>query len=158
MREIGIKSIVDIVLNHTADDSSWILEHPEATYNTENCPQLYTAWLLDQALAQFNKDLLAGKIRELRRLNLFIRSAQDVNDIMNHIKHSVIKPLKLEEYFQCDTALVEKDLVAQIDKLTDEQIEEFRAKFGEQKLLERSVDDVISEKFCVNQGTGPSPF
>jgi glycogen debranching enzyme len=42
--------MVDIVLNHTANDSKWILDHPEATYNTDDCPHLWAAWELDNAL------------------------------------------------------------------------------------------------------------
>ena len=50
--EQGLLGIVDIVLNHTANNSEWILEHPDATYNTDNCPHLYSAWVLDDALYQ----------------------------------------------------------------------------------------------------------
>ena len=67
-------SIVDIVLNHTADNSSWINEHPEATYNTDVCPQLHTAWLLDNALTELTTDMIEGKIPQLKRLNGMIRS------------------------------------------------------------------------------------
>jgi len=47
-------SIVDIVLNHTANNSEWIVEHPEAAYNTDDCPHLWSAWELDNAIMDFS--------------------------------------------------------------------------------------------------------
>jgi glycogen debranching enzyme len=49
---------MDIVLNHTAQNSEWILEHPSATYNTNTCPHLYSAWLLDEAISKFSDDFM----------------------------------------------------------------------------------------------------
>jgi glycogen debranching enzyme len=50
VRKDGLLSFVDIVLNHTANDSKWIVDHPEATYNTDDCPHLHSAWLFDKAI------------------------------------------------------------------------------------------------------------
>jgi glycogen debranching enzyme len=47
-------SIVDIVLNHTANNSEWIREHPDACYSTDACPHLWSAWLLDKGLRDFS--------------------------------------------------------------------------------------------------------
>ena len=49
--EHGLLGIVDIVLNHTANNTSWIQDHPEACYSTEMVPRLWPAWLLDAELA-----------------------------------------------------------------------------------------------------------
>lgn len=39
--------IMDIVLNHASYNSIWVSEHPEVTYNLENCPYLRAAFELD---------------------------------------------------------------------------------------------------------------
>ena len=54
--EFGLLGIIDIVLNHTANNSEWLLRHPEAAYNTRDCPHLASAYVLDKALADFSDD------------------------------------------------------------------------------------------------------
>lgn len=43
--EWGVASICDIVLNHTGNESPWLLEHPEATYSCYTCPHLRPAFM-----------------------------------------------------------------------------------------------------------------
>jgi len=77
-------SIVDIVLNHTAIDSKWVLEHPEATYNTDNCPHLWSAWVLDKALMDFSRDFSESKIPECPSAP-YIRNDFEVGKVMGAI-------------------------------------------------------------------------
>ena len=53
-------SIVDVVWNHTANNSEWIRVHPEASYNLINSPHLRPAFLVDRALWFLNKEIMNG--------------------------------------------------------------------------------------------------
>ena len=59
--EWGVLSICDIVLNHAANESLWLRNHPEATYNLVNCPHLRPAFLIDQMLARVTFDIQRGE-------------------------------------------------------------------------------------------------
>ncbi len=52
------------MLNHTANNSTWIVDHPDATYNTDDCPHLWSAWVLDKAMQDFSHDFANKKIPE----------------------------------------------------------------------------------------------
>lgn len=55
-----IASICDIVLNHTANESKWIYENPEASYSSFTTHHLRPAILLDAMLAKVSADVAAG--------------------------------------------------------------------------------------------------
>ncbi len=55
-KKYGLLGIMDIVLNHTAGNSEWLLEHPEAAYNIRDCPHLTAAYILDKSVNEFSCD------------------------------------------------------------------------------------------------------
>jgi len=58
--EWGVLSICDIVLNHTANETPWLREHTEASYNLLNCPHLRPAFMLDRTIKRLAVDIGAG--------------------------------------------------------------------------------------------------
>ena len=61
-------SMVDVVLNHTANTSPWLADHPDACYNMDNSPHLRAAFELDEAIATCSRDIMSGSVMEGGRL------------------------------------------------------------------------------------------
>jgi glycogen debranching enzyme len=60
-KEWGVLSMTDLVFNHTANNSDWVHEHPECTYNIVNSPHLRPAYVFDRILWHFSADIAEGK-------------------------------------------------------------------------------------------------
>lgn len=102
----SLLSLTDIVLNHTANNSKWLLEHPEAGYNLTTAPWLESAYVLDTQLLVFSSKLEElGYPRELK-------STDDLIKVMDGIKKHVVSELRLWEYYALD---VDRDVDAAID-------------------------------------------
>lgn len=92
-------SITDIVLNHTADDSPWIKEHPECSYNMMNSPHLRPAFLLDSAFIWLAKDMESGVLEKTVGLGTDIRTEKEVQVIAVLLKTFYVPQLKIHELF-----------------------------------------------------------
>lgn len=97
--EFGLLGFVDIVLNHTANNSLWLPEHPEATYNLRTAPYLNPAFLVDQALRKLSVDLSSGIYRESHGVDGNIQSEHDLHQIISILREIVLPSLRLWEFY-----------------------------------------------------------
>ncbi|KAI0854283.1 glycoside hydrolase family 13 protein [Daldinia vernicosa] len=102
----SLLSLTDIVLNHIAHNSKWLLEHPEAGYNLTTAPWLESAYVLDTQLLVFGSKLEElGYPKELK-------TTDDLIKIMDGIKKHVVSEIRLWEYYALD---VDRDADAAIE-------------------------------------------
>lgn len=111
--EYGLLSLTDVVLNHTANDSAWLVDHPEAGFSPANSPHLTPAYELDTAIIEFSSSLGA------KGLPAKIESESDLTVIIDAFEKTV-RGLNLWQYYVIDVAR-EKDSVNAVlkaDKVT----------------------------------------
>ncbi|KAK7204849.1 glucanotransferase domain of glycogen debranching enzyme-domain-containing protein [Myxozyma melibiosi] len=98
-------SMTDVVWNHTASNSAWLREHPEAGYSIKTAPHLQAAYELDDALLSFS--------RSLRSLGLptNLQGENDLLRIMDGIKVHVLGALRLWEFYVVDVETTTKKVV-----------------------------------------------
>ncbi|KAK9472217.1 glucanotransferase domain of glycogen debranching enzyme-domain-containing protein [Dipodascopsis tothii] len=92
----GLLAMTDVVWNHTASNSAWLRDHPEAGYSVATAPHLRPAYELDSALLAFG--------RSLRTLGLptTLESEADLTRVMDGIKVHVLGALRLWEFYVVD--------------------------------------------------------
>lgn len=95
----GVLSVTDIVLNHTANDSDWIRNHPECAYNMVNSPHLRPAFLLDAAFIWLAKDMAAGLLERTVELYNTICSEQEVSTVGILMKTFYVPQIRIHELF-----------------------------------------------------------
>ncbi|KAK5173455.1 bifunctional 4-alpha-glucanotransferase/amylo-alpha-1,6-glucosidase [Saxophila tyrrhenica] len=107
--DYGLMSLTDVVWNHTANNSKWLEEHPEAGYNLNTAPHLRAAYELDSALLRYSANL------QQLGMPTRLKSQDDLLRIMDGMKIHVIGALKLWEFYVCD---VERDTKAAVTAWT----------------------------------------
>ncbi|KAL3476789.1 hypothetical protein BJX99DRAFT_136895 [Aspergillus californicus] len=94
--EYSLLSLTDVVWNHTANNSKWLEEHPEAGYSVETSPWLEAALDLDTALLDFGQ-----KLQEYG-LPADLRNVDDLTTVMDGLKEHVLKDIRLWEFYVID--------------------------------------------------------
>ena len=145
--EHGLLGLTDVVWNHTANNSKWLEEHPEAGYNVDTAPWLESAYELDSHILRFGKDL--------KNLGLptVLNDVDDLLKIMDGMKTHVLDTLKLWEYYVVN---VERDAEATINSWKNGQITIPETDLGGSKI--GSLEDMKTwslkenAKFLLDQG------
>jgi glycogen debranching enzyme len=121
-RNYGLLGLTDVVFNHTAHNSKWLQEHPEAGYNVSTAPWLRSALELDTALLEYSEGLAA------LGLPTTLESVDDLLKIMDGIKEHVIAKLRLWQFYVID---VKKDADAIVDAWAAGSVRFPKGGFGE---------------------------
>ncbi|KAI9367985.1 glycogen debranching enzyme [Aspergillus egyptiacus] len=94
--EHSLLSLADVVWNHTANNSKWLEEHPEAGYSVETAPWLEAALDLDTALLEFGQRL------KMYNLPTEFKTVDDLSAVMNGVKEHVLNDIRLWEFYVVD--------------------------------------------------------
>ena len=137
---------IDIVLNHTAVNSDWLLDHPEAAYNLHNSPYLNVAWEFDKFLMDFSQSFSKREIAECPNAP-YIANKRHLQTVMKALKGRV-KSIPLYQYFMYDKETVR------------EQFEEALEVMDEAELLKLKAIEVNMVNYIINHshGYGSKPF
>lgn len=95
--EHGLFALTDVVWNHTANNSKWLEEHPEAGYSVVTAPWLEAALELDTALLQYGEKL------EALGLPVEFATVDDLNKVISGLRPYVIDVIRLWEYYVVNT-------------------------------------------------------
>lgn len=104
-KEYGLLAFTDVVWNHTAHNSAWLQDHPEAGYNVATAPWLEAALDVDDALLEYGE--------ELERLGLPVdfENEDDLLRVLNGMREHVIDKIRLWEFYAIDTRKNAADVV-----------------------------------------------
>lgn len=95
-KEFGLLALTDVVWNHTASNSKWLEEHPEAGYSVETAPWLEAALELDTALLKYGENL------QSLALPTEFHTVDDLLQVIGGMRKHVIDTIRLWEFYVVD--------------------------------------------------------
>lgn len=99
--EWGVSSMCDIVLNHTANESEWLLEHPDATYSCFTMPHLRPAFLLDAVFGWVTRDVVSGNLENVGVPPL-VENEDHIQALRHQIQTTYLPKANLAQFYQCN--------------------------------------------------------
>lgn len=88
-------------MNHTANESEWIYEHPEATYSCFTMPHLRPAFLLDVVFGWATRDVISGNLENVGVPTL-VENEDHIQALRHHIHTVYLSKAKLYQFYQCN--------------------------------------------------------
>jgi glycogen debranching enzyme len=99
--EWHILSLCDLVYNHMANDSEFLIKSPDSAFNLKNSPHLRPAFVLDRIFYHFTVDIANGKYESQGIVKGVIR--EDQLELLRHIlSEHLIPKYKINEFFTFD--------------------------------------------------------
>jgi glycogen debranching enzyme len=123
--EQNIVCFIDVVLNHTAVNSDWLLEHPEAAYNLHNSPHFNVAWEFDKFLMDFSQAFSRREVAECPNAP-YIANKRDLQAVMKALKGRV-QSIPLYQYFMYDKETVRKQFEEALEVIDEAELSKLKA-------------------------------
>lgn len=111
-QEWGVASICDIVLNHTANESDWLIAHPDATYSCATCPYLRPAFLLDAMFAKCGEDIANGVLENVG-VPKIINHEHHLDGLKYQLHQVYLPKVNIHEFYQCNVMKYMEDFMNQ---------------------------------------------
>ncbi|XP_028968045.1 glycogen debranching enzyme-like [Galendromus occidentalis] len=99
--DFKLLSLTDIVLNHTSNETPWLREHPECSFNALNSPHLRPAMLLDQEIYLLSMRAMRGETQSVG-IPTHITQEWHVQAVENQLRHVIVPGLRLHEFYIAD--------------------------------------------------------
>lgn len=155
-QEHGLLGLTDVVWNHTANNSKWLEQHPEAGYNLETAPWLESALELDTALLKYGEKL------ESYGLPPTLHSEDDLRKVIAGVKEHVLDGLSLWQYYVVE---VKRGVESAVDHWSNGDIQVPGSRFGNLETggladaknwsLKRKADFLLAHGFIGANELGP---
>ncbi|XP_027196486.2 glycogen debranching enzyme [Dermatophagoides pteronyssinus] len=139
-KEHGVISIIDIVLNHTANESPWLRQYPDSAFNCKNSPWLRPAFILDRMLYNVTLDIEQDRWID-RGICSNINSVDQLESIGNLIREHYLPLIKLEEFYLCDPLI----LVKKFEKFLRQQFNDLDHQ-TDRMSAQQNFNDIILEQ------------
>lgn len=140
-KDYNLLSMTDIVFNHTANNSTWLIDHPDAGYNCNTAPHLIPAIELDKALLDFSLNLKNYGYPTV------LNNEDELFKIMDGIKLHVLGALKFWEYYVLNVKQILSDI--------EQSWNEFNITTEEKDITTFNNDLVQLAKYIVEKCTDP---
>ena len=165
-KKYKVGAITDVILYQTSNESEWILEHSDCTYNLDNTPWLNVSYELDKILVNYSDSFYNRKVR--CKSAPYINNINDVNEIIKEL-YGEINKSKLEEFFYISLEkhfvqfknyypnilknLKNKNFITKISVLINELKNSFRNMNNIKNIInnKRNISEIIL-KVCKNYG------
>lgn len=136
--EWGVASICDIVLNHTGNESEWLLTNPESTYSCFTCPHLRSAFMMDALFQTIGNDVKSGKL-EYVGVPAVIDNWDHIQALKHQMHTQYLPKIKIYEFYQIDVEKHFNEFVNALrtQKPSSPSKDEISLKFSDNKELKR---------------------
>uniref|UniRef100_A0A0G4I0H5 Glycogen debranching enzyme n=1 Tax=Chromera velia CCMP2878 TaxID=1169474 RepID=A0A0G4I0H5_9ALVE len=106
-----VASTIDLVLNHTANDSPWLTQHPESGYDVAtNSPHLLAARELDNEIRKFSLAVVDAKFQHSHGVTKDVDTWEALEKLMACFTSECLKPFRIGEWLTIDKAACKENL------------------------------------------------